>query len=61
VNVNYNTTLYGLPFRLLLDVYNVYSRRDIWFRLFQTEDGVPTVEDVRLLPILPSISAELRF
>jgi hypothetical protein len=61
VNVNYNTTLYGLPFRLFLDVYNVYSRRDIWFRLFQTEDGVPTVEDVRLLPILPSISAELRF
>jgi hypothetical protein len=61
VNVNYNTTLCGLPFRLFLDVYNVYSRRDIWFRLFQTEDGVPTVEDVRLLPILPSISAELRF
>ncbi|MBU3699741.1 MAG: TonB-dependent receptor [Candidatus Kapabacteria bacterium] len=61
VNVNYNTTLYGLPFRLFLDVYNVYSRRDIWFRLFQTEDGIPTVSDVRLLPILPSISAELRF
>jgi hypothetical protein len=61
VNVNYNTTLWDLPFRLFLDVYNLYSRRDIWFRLFQTENGVPTVSDVRLLPILPSISAELRF
>jgi len=61
INVNYNTTLFDLPFRIFLDVYNVYSRRDIWFRLFQTEDGVPTLTDVRLLPILPSISAELRF
>lgn len=61
VNVNYNTTLYGLPFRLFLDVYNVYSRRDIWFRNFLTTDGIPTVRDVRLLPILPTISAELRF
>jgi hypothetical protein len=61
INVNYNTTLFDLPFRVFLDVYNVYSRRDIWFRLFQTEDGVPTLTDVRLLPILPSISAELRF
>lgn len=61
LNVNYNTTLFGLPCTVFLDVYNVYSRRDIWFRSFQTTNGIPTVQDVRLLPILPSISMELKF
>lgn len=61
LNVNYNTTLAGLPCRVFLDIYNVYSRRDIWFRSFLTTEGIPTVRDVRLLPILPSISMELKF
>ena len=61
LNVNYNTTLFGLPCRLFLDIYNVYSRRDIWFRSFLTTEGIPTVRDVRLLPILPTISMELKF
>lgn len=61
LNVNYNTTLFGLPCTVFLDIYNVYSRRDIWFRSFQTTNGIPTVQDVRLLPILPSVSMELKF
>lgn len=61
LNVNYNTTMFGLPCRLFLDIYNVYSRRDIWFRSFLTTDGIPTARDVRLLPILPTISLELKF
>ncbi len=61
LNVNYHTTLFDLPCRLFLDVYNVYSRRDIWFRSFLTTEGIPTVRDVRLLPILPTISMELKF
>ncbi len=61
LNVNYNTTLFGLPCSVFLDIYNVYSRRDIWFRQFLTTDGIPTVRDVRLLPILPTLSMELKF
>jgi hypothetical protein len=61
LNVNYNTTMFGLPCRLFLDIYNVYSRRDIWFRSFITTEGIPTARDVRLLPILPTISLELKF
>lgn len=60
-NVNYNTTLFDLPCRLFLDVYNVYSRRDIWFRFYRTNQGFPEVTDVRLLPILPTISMEVKF
>lgn len=61
LNVNYNTTLFDLPFRIFLDVFNVYSRRDIWFRFYDTTEAIPTVTDVRLLPILPTISFELKF
>lgn len=61
LNVNYITTLFDLPFRIFLDVFNVYSRRDIWFRFYDTSNAIPTVTDVRLLPILPTISFELKF
>ncbi|MEO5930410.1 MAG: TonB-dependent receptor, partial [Candidatus Kapaibacterium sp.] len=37
INANYNSTLFGLPMRLLIDIYNVYSRRDIWFRYYDTK------------------------
>ena len=61
VNVNYNTTIFGLQSRLLLDVYNVYSRRDIWFRYYDTSKEVTEVTDVRLLPIIPTVSVEVKF
>jgi hypothetical protein len=61
LNVNYHTTLFGLPATLFLDVYNVYSRRDIWFRFYDTTAPIPEVTDVRLLPIIPTISLELKF
>ncbi len=61
LNINYNTTLFDLPFRVFLDIFNVYSRRDIWFRFYDTTGQVPTVTDVLLLPILPTLSVELKF
>lgn len=61
LNVNYNTTIFGLESRLLLDIYNVYSRRDIWFRFYETDGETTEVTDVRLLPIIPTLSLEVRF
>ncbi|MBI5325394.1 MAG: TonB-dependent receptor [Ignavibacteriae bacterium] len=61
VNASYSFNTFGLPSRLILDIYNVYNRRDIWFRYFNTQKEETNVEDVRLLPILPSISYELKF
>lgn len=61
INANYNSTLFGLPMRLLIDIYNVYSRRDIWFRYYDANDEIVTVTDVRLLPIIPTVALELKF
>ncbi|MBZ0263041.1 TonB-dependent receptor [bacterium] len=51
--------------KLILSVYNVYSRRAIWFRNFDnsnlTTDPVVEVSDVKLLPIVPLVSYEVRF
>lgn len=61
VNVNYISTLFGLPMRLLIDIFNVYSRRDIWFRYYDTTTDETEVTDVRLLPIIPSVALEVKF
>ena len=61
INANYNSTLFGLPMRLLIDLYNVYSRRDIWFRYYDTTTDETKVTDVRLLPIIPSVALEVKF
>jgi hypothetical protein len=61
LNVNYNTTVFGLPSAIILDIYNVYSRRDILMRYYETKGNTTKVEDVRLLPIIPSISWEIKF
>ncbi|MGE3800301.1 MAG: TonB-dependent receptor [Candidatus Kapaibacterium sp.] len=61
LNVNYNSKLFGLPMRLLFDIYNVYSRRDIWFRFYDTDGEKTEVTDVRLLPIIPTVAIEVKF
>ena len=61
LSANYSSTLFGLPMRLLIDVFNVYSRRDIWFRRYDTSTDQTEVTDVRLLPIIPSIALEIKF
>ncbi|MDH7516519.1 MAG: hypothetical protein QHI48_11670, partial [Bacteroidota bacterium] len=61
INIDYRTTLFGHPFTVFLDVFNVYSRRDIWYRYYDATGETTVVRDVRLFPILPSLAVEMRF
>ncbi len=61
VSASYKTSLFGLPMRLILDVFNVYNRRDILMRYYNTESKESILEDVRLLPIIPTFSFEIKF
>lgn len=61
LNANYHTTLFGMPANLMIDLFNVYSRRDIWFRYYDSSGEITKVQDVRLLPILPSVALEVKF
>jgi len=47
--------------RLIIDIYNVYSRRDIWFRYYDTRGVETQVKDARLIPIIPTASLEVKF
>ncbi|MFA7327735.1 MAG: TonB-dependent receptor [Candidatus Kapaibacterium sp.] len=61
LNGSYKFKAFGYDAKLLLDVYNVYNRRDIWFRFYNVNEGTITVEDFRLLPIIPTFSFEIKF
>ncbi len=61
LNATYSFIMFGLKSNLIFDIYNVYNRRDIWFRQYITSDDVTTIQDVQLLPIIPSISWEIKF
>jgi hypothetical protein len=64
----YNHKFFGKDAKLNISIYNVYSRRSIWFKNYSIEiphDGSETPqvreEDIKLLPILPLINYEVRF
>ncbi|MGE5479343.1 MAG: TonB-dependent receptor [Chloroflexota bacterium] len=61
VNAGYGFDYLGIDWRIILDVYNVYNRRDIWFRYYNVREDQTVVNDVLLLPILPTISIEAKF
>ncbi|MFA5513075.1 MAG: TonB-dependent receptor [Candidatus Kapaibacterium sp.] len=61
LNIGYNTHIFDLPMRLNLDIFNVYSRRDILMRVYNTDQEETIVEDIRLLPIIPTFSFEIKF
>ncbi len=61
VNASYYFKTFGLDSRVILDIYNVYNRRDIWFRFYDTSTEEIKVEDIRLLPIIPTFTYEIKF
>lgn len=56
VNASYLFKFLGFDSKLYIDIYNVYSRRDIWFRFYDVSKPETEINDIRLLPILPTIS-----
>lgn len=53
--------LFGLDAKATLDIYNVYNHKDIWFRYYDLSKSKAEVTDVTLLPILPTLSFEIKF
>jgi len=61
LTLTYKHHLFKLSARLNFSVYNVYSRRSYWMRVYDTNENPVEVVDVKLLPIIPLISYEVRF
>ena len=58
---NYHHKFYGLPAKLTISIYNAYSRRSIWFKNYDTEENPVEEQNIKLLPILPLVSYEVKF
>ena len=58
---SYSYKMFGLDSKVILDIYNVYNHKDIWFRYYDTSGPVTIVKDVTLLPIIPTLSIEVKF
>jgi hypothetical protein len=52
---------FGLDAKITLDIFNLYNRKDIWFRYYDLSKPQAVVRDVTLLPILPTLSFEVKF
>jgi hypothetical protein len=61
LNASYGFKMFGLSSKVILDIYNVYNRRDIWFRQYDMSKLTSSVQDIKLIPILPTISFEVKF
>lgn len=61
VTATYKHKFFGLPARLNLSVYNVYNRRSYWMRVVDTSENPTDFKDIKLLPVLPMFSYEVRF
>ncbi|MFH0883482.1 MAG: TonB-dependent receptor [bacterium] len=61
LNASWHHHLFGAPATLTMTVYNAYNRRAIFTRSYDTMENPVTYEDVKLLPILPLVSYEVRF
>ncbi len=53
--------LFGKPAELVLEIFNLYNRRNEWFVQYTTEDEVTEATVVRMLPLIPSVGVNLEF
>jgi len=47
--------------KLNISIFNTYSRRPYWQRWFDTSENPAKITDLKLLPILPLVSYEVKF
>ncbi|MFH0766363.1 MAG: TonB-dependent receptor [Calditrichota bacterium] len=61
LNFGYNHLFFGQSAKLNISIYNAYSRRSYWQRYFDVYQNPIEITDVKLLPIIPLVSYEVRF
>ncbi len=61
LNASWHHHLFGKPATLIMTVYNAYNRRAVFTRSYDTTENPVAYEDIKLLPVLPLVSYEVRF
>ncbi|HEU4366119.1 MAG TPA: hypothetical protein VFT13_11720, partial [Candidatus Krumholzibacteria bacterium] len=54
-------SLFGARAEWMVEVFNIYSRRNEWFVQYQRDEEIVDVDVARMLPIIPSIGVHVWF
>jgi hypothetical protein len=60
-SASYSFSMWGYPAKASLQIFNVYNHRNVWFRSVDADERPPIVEDILLLPILPTLGIEVSY
>ncbi len=60
-SATYAFQLFGKSAKASLDIYNIYNRRNVWFRVVDTQSQPPQISDVLALPIIPTLGLEVTY
>lgn len=61
LSVTKRATFFGLEGSWYFQIYNVYNRRNVWFKQFDNSKNPAEITDVKLLPILPTFGFDFKF
>ncbi|MDP1678495.1 MAG: TonB-dependent receptor, partial [Bacteroidota bacterium] len=61
VSVTKHTTFLGLHGSWYFQIFNIYNRRNVWFKQFDTSKNPTEITDVKLLPIIPTFGFDFEF
>ena len=53
--------LFGRPAEVVIEVFNLYNRRNEWFVQYETDGPVTEATVVRMLPMIPSVGVNIEF
>jgi hypothetical protein len=55
------TTFFGLKGSWYIQIYNIYSRKNVWYREFDADKNPTEVTDITLLPMIPTFGIDFEF
>lgn len=61
VGAFYETHFFKKDAEVFIQIVNVYNHKNVWFRRYQTSNNPATVEDVTMIPFLPTFGMSVKF
>ncbi len=61
VGLFYATTWFKLPVELYIQAVNVYNQENVWYRFYDVAENPATVEDITMIPFVPTGGISVQF
>jgi hypothetical protein len=61
IGLFYMTRLFKLSTEIYIQAVNVYNRKNVWYRAYDTAENPPEVEEIEMIPFLPTFGFSIDF